>query len=48
MSENDIVEEYELFCYKDDKGRKLYTPSQIYATIRANFFGTFTVYVEKN
>ena len=48
MIENEIVEEYELFWYKDDKGRKLYTPSQIYATIRANFFGTFKVYVEKN
>lgn len=48
MSENEIVEEYELFYYKDDKGRKLFTPSEIYANIRANFFGTFKVYVEKN
>jgi hypothetical protein len=48
MSENEIVEEYELFYYLDNKGRKLFTPSEIYASIRADFFGTKKVYVEKN
>lgn len=48
MSESENVESYEIFCYIDDKGRKLYTPSEIYAVYRANYFGTKKVYVDKN
>lgn len=48
MSENEIVDVYEIFYYFDDKGRKLYTPSEIYARFRADFFGTKKVYVEIN
>ena len=48
MSENEIVENYEIFYYFDDKGRKLHTPSEIYARYRADYYGTRRVFVEKN
>lgn len=48
MSEDQTIEVYELFCYFDSNGRKLYTPSEIYANYRARFYGTNKVYIEKN
>jgi hypothetical protein len=48
MSEDLNSEVYEIFYYLDSKGVKYYTPSEIYASFRAKYYGTNKVYVEKN
>jgi len=46
MSE-DLITTSEIFYYFDDKGRKLYTSNEVFAGVRANFYGTINVFVEK-
>jgi hypothetical protein len=46
MSE-DLINISEIFYYFDDKGRKLYTSNEIFASVRANYYGTEDVFVEK-
>jgi hypothetical protein len=46
MSE-DLITTSEIFHYFDNKGRKLYTSSQVFAEVRAKFYGTINVFVEK-
>lgn len=41
-------EDYEIFYYYDSEGKKLYTPSEVFASVRANQNGTKKVFVEKN
>lgn len=48
MSEDQIIEDYELFYYYDSNGKKLYTPSEVYASVRARQYGTNKVYLENN
>ena len=48
MSEDQTIESYEIFYYFDSNGKKFYTPNQTYATIRAKYYMTFEVFVEKN
>ena len=48
MSETEFLESYEIYSYFDDKGKELFTPSEIYARLRSNFFGTFNVFVVIN
>jgi hypothetical protein len=48
MSEDLTIETYEIFYYFDSNGKKYHTPSQVYATLRAKYYGTHKVYVEKN
>lgn len=48
MSEIENVEEYEIYYYMDSKGVKLYTPSSVYASVRASHYGTDGVFIEKN
>ena len=46
MSE-DLMTIVEIFYYYDDKGRKLYTANEVFANVRAKFYGTENVFVEK-
>ena len=46
MSE-DLITTSEIFYYFDNKGRKLYTSNEVFASVRANFYGTINVFVEK-
>ena len=48
MSEGTEVIENIIFYYVDQNGKKYYTPSVVYAEIRADFYGTKNVYIEKN
>jgi|LauGreDrversion4_2_1035121.scaffolds.fasta_scaffold04298_17 hypothetical protein len=48
MSEGTEVIENFIFYYVDQNGRKYYTPSVVYAEIRADFYGTKSVFIEKN
>ena len=45
MSE-DLITTSENFFYFDDKGRKLYTSNEVFASVRAKFYGTIKVFVE--
>ena len=45
MSE-DLITTSEIFYYFDDKGRKLYTSNEVFASVRANYYGTMKVFVE--
>ena len=45
MSE-DLITIVEIFYYYDDKGRKLYTSNEVFANVRAKFYGTEKVFVE--
>lgn len=52
MSE-DIINEVEnkepqIFGYRDSAGRLFWTPNEDFAKLRANQFGTYDVYTEKN
>lgn len=47
MSEDQNTEVYELFYYLDSNGRKFYTPSEVFALVRARHFGTNKIYLEK-
>lgn len=46
MSE-DLITTTEIFYYYDNKGKKFYTSSEVFAVVRANFYGTINVFVEK-
>lgn len=48
MSEELKIEENEIFYYYDSNGRKYYTPSLTFARVRAIYFNTEKVFVEKN
>ena len=51
MSEENKSVETEVdvvYGYKDDKGKFLWTPNQTLAYLRAQHFGTYDVYEEKN
>ena len=45
MSE-DLITASEIFYYFDDKGRKLYTSNEVFASVRAKYYGTVKVFVE--
>lgn len=47
MSETENLESYEIYSYLDNNGKQLFTPSEIYARLRANFFGTLKVFIVK-
>jgi hypothetical protein len=46
-TEGTEVIENHIFYYVDQNGRKYYTPNAVYAELRADFYGTENVYVEK-
>lgn len=45
--ENEIVDE-NLYYYLDDNGKKYHTSNFEFAQVRATFYGTENVYIEKN
>ena len=45
MSE-DLINISEIFYYFDDKGKKLYTSNEVFASDRARYYGTEDVFVE--
>jgi len=48
MTEEVKVEENEIFYYFDSKGKKYFTPRWIFAHVRANYYNTEKVFLEKN
>jgi hypothetical protein len=48
MEEQTQVVENLIFFYQTKKGQKLYTPNVELAEVRAHYYGTDNVYVEKN
>jgi len=47
MDKNITNEVYEIYYYLDKNGNKYFTPNETYASIRAEFYGTNSYYVEK-
>ena len=45
MSE-DLIITTEIFYYYDNKGKKFYTSSEVFAVVRAKFYGTIKVFIE--
>ena len=45
MSE-DLITTSEIFYYYDNKGKKLYTSNEVFAGVRAKFYGTIKVFIE--
>jgi hypothetical protein len=45
---DDLIITSEIFYYFDDRGRKLYTSNEVFASVRAKFYGTGKVFVENN
>lgn len=43
-----VEKDLEIYGYRNDEGHMFWTPNLDFAQLRANFFGTFKVYVEKN
>jgi|LauGreDrversion4_2_1035121.scaffolds.fasta_scaffold122132_3 hypothetical protein len=48
MTEEIKNEELEIFYYYDSKGKKYFTPNLLFAQVRANYYNTIKVFVEKN
>ncbi len=47
MTEEIHITENKIYYYYNSKGNKNYTPNLEFAEIRANFYKTYDVYVEK-
>lgn len=43
-----VEKDLEIYGYKNDEGKLFWTPNFDFAKLRANFYETYTVYVEKN